>query len=75
MMDVRQRYLKDALFHTVVEEMRHLLRSAKLTPSEIREAAMLACIIEEERRPVAPLTTSDAEMEILRKHFHGDTDI
>lgn len=68
-MDVRERYMRDAVFHTVVDSMRALLYNARLTPSEIREAAMLACIIEEERRPAAPLTTSDEEMDILRNMF------
>jgi hypothetical protein len=70
--DVRQRYLNDPVFHIIVDSMRGLLRSARLTPSEIREAVMLACIIEEEIRPAPPLTTSDKELEILRQRFHGD---
>ena len=51
MTDVKHRYLNDPVFHAVVENLRLLIRGAQLAPSEVREAAMLACIIEEERRP------------------------
>ena len=71
MNDVKFRYLNDPVFHTVVDQMRALLIGARLTPSEVREAAMLACIMEEERRPREPFTTSDEEMEILRRRMHG----
>lgn len=50
MTDVKERYLHDPVFHQAVEMMRSFLRDAHLAPSEVREAAMLACIIEEERR-------------------------
>lgn len=72
MRDVRERYLNDVVFHTVVEQLRALLRGAQLTPSEIREAMMLACIIEEERRPAAPLTCSDEELERMRQQVRKD---
>lgn len=67
--DVRARYMNDPIFHTVVDHMRLLIRSAKLTPSEVREAAMLACIIEEEYNPRLPLTTNDEEVEIMRQRL------
>jgi len=69
MNDVRHRYMNDPKFHAIVEHMRALLRMAVLAPSEIREAAMLACIIEEEHRPAAPLTCSDEEMERMRQQL------
>lgn len=67
MKDIRERYMTDPVFATVVNSMRALIIGARLTPSEVREAAMLACIIEEEHRPAAPFTTSDEELEIMRK--------
>jgi hypothetical protein len=70
-MDVRARYLNDPVFHHVVEFLRALLGQAQLTPSEVREAAMLACIIEEERKPVQPFTTSDADMDIMRQQLQA----
>ena len=68
MNDVKKRYLTDAVFHTVVNEMRQLLRGAHLTPSEVREAAMLACIIEKERQPFR-VSMSDEEMELMRQRL------
>jgi hypothetical protein len=72
MRDVRARYLTDAAFHTIVDSMRALISGAQLTPSEVREAAMMACIIEEEHRPAAPLTCSDEEMERMRTRLNID---
>jgi hypothetical protein len=51
MKSIRERYLTDATFHAIVDSMRAIISGAHLTPSEVREAAMLACIIEDERRP------------------------
>ena len=64
MTDVKRRYLNDQTFHAVVEWMRSILREAKLAPSEVREAAMLACIIEEEHKQIR---LSDAEMRIVQQ--------
>jgi hypothetical protein len=38
------RYLNDPMFHRVVDMLHELVRECRLTPSEIRDAAMLACI-------------------------------
>jgi hypothetical protein len=65
---VRARYLNDPVYHQVVDALRDLIRQARLTPSEVREAAMLACILEDELRP-AVRTTSDEEMEALRRRL------
>jgi hypothetical protein len=48
---VSDRYDNDVVFARYVDMMRHCIKELHLTPSEMREAAMLACIIEEERRP------------------------
>ncbi len=42
------RYRTDMSFRTLVDIMLHHIREAKYTPSEIREAAMLAQIMYEE---------------------------
>jgi hypothetical protein len=42
------RYKNDASFKTLVDMMLYHIRDAKYTPTEIREAAMLAQIIFEE---------------------------
>lgn len=66
MNDVRDRYLRDPVFHTVVDHMGAIIRGAVLTPSEVREAAMLACVIEEQYRPRAPFSTEGNDLEELR---------
>lgn len=43
------RYRNDITFRTVVDSLHHLVIDARLTPSEIRAAAMLACIHHEMR--------------------------
>lgn len=67
MKDLKSRYLNDPTFHTVVEHMRAIIRSAMLTPSEVREAAMTACVIEEMHAPRPPLSTSDEYLERVRE--------
>jgi hypothetical protein len=66
---VRERYLHDAMFHAMVECIRAAIIRMQLTASEVREAAMLACIIEEERRPVA---YSPAELEYMMAERHDE---
>lgn len=54
MMSVRDRYQNDPKFHALVDMMHAAIDRADFTPTEIREAAMLAQIIYEERhiRPI-----------------------
>lgn len=42
--DVEARYLRDPLFHNLVDAMYHAIVKLELTPTEIREAAMLAAV-------------------------------
>lgn len=65
--DLKSRYLNDPIFHCVVDHMRSIIRAATLTPSEVREAAMTACVIEEQYNPRPPFSTSDEELEIVRR--------
>jgi hypothetical protein len=58
MMTIRERYLNDAKFHHVVDMLQAMIDAAEFTPTEIREAAMLAQIMYEERRPSRPITFS-----------------
>lgn len=60
------RYYHDPAFRTIVDTLRLIIRSATLAPSEVREAAMTACVIEEMHRPAAPLDVSPAELEKIR---------
>jgi hypothetical protein len=45
--------------------MRAIISTAQLTPSEVREAAMMACIIEAEHRPAQPLVLTNGGVEML----------
>jgi hypothetical protein len=65
--DLKSRYLNDPIFHCVVDHMRNIIRSATLTPSEVREAAMTACVIEEMYNPRPPFSTSDADLDLVRQ--------
>jgi hypothetical protein len=47
---VRDRYNRDPAFHAAVDCIRQWVEEMRLTPTETREAAMLACIMVEERR-------------------------
>lgn len=72
--DVKRRYLNDPVFHAAVEMMRLFLQQAQLAPSEVREAAMLACIIEEERRPAKIFCSCLSISRDPLCYFHGDRD-
>ncbi len=44
------RYRNDTVFHTMVDQLEAMIHQTLLTPSEIRDAAMLACIHYEMRQ-------------------------
>ena len=46
-----ERYRSDPQFHALVDYMENAIHKAQYTPSEMREAAMLASIRYEMRRP------------------------
>lgn len=46
-MSAAQRYHRDPMFATLVDTMRRLIRELQMTPTEIREAAIFAAVIEE----------------------------
>lgn len=47
----RDRYRDDPVFHQYVDLIRRGIREMHLTPGEIRDAAMLAAVLEEMWRP------------------------
>lgn len=51
---VADRYERDPQFRTVVDMMEHLISAAQMTPTEVREAAILATIRYEQRRMPSP---------------------
>jgi hypothetical protein len=49
---IRERYQQDATFAAVVDFIRWGIRENKYTPSEVREAAVLAAYLEECANPL-----------------------
>lgn len=47
-----QRYTRDPIFKHFVDVIESMLHKAEMSPSEVREGAMLACIYFEMRRPL-----------------------
>lgn len=48
------RYGRDPLFRAFVDTIHVMLRRAEMSPTEVREGAMLACIHFERARPPTP---------------------
>lgn len=61
MMSVDERYLRDPEFAHLVDHLFHLIRKAQFTPTEIREAALLAQIKYEELYPRPIIIRKDGE--------------
>lgn len=55
MMSIRERYYSDKAFQTLVNVFQAYIQECKFTPTEIREAAMLAQILYEEQQPARPI--------------------
>ena len=62
MMLIRERYHNDPNFNRLVDMMRSAIESAEFTPTEIREAAMLAQIMYEETHVRPMMFTRDQIM-------------
>lgn len=58
-MKMRDRYEQDPAFHALVDMMYAAIVQGQFTPTEIREAAMLAQIKYEERYPRPMIFTKD----------------
>ena len=63
MMTPMDRYYRDAVFHHLVDTLVAALEVAETTPTEIREAAMVAQLIYESRHP-RPVPISDDELRL-----------
>lgn len=50
-MSPHDRYLNDPVFHRLVQALLTEIETASVTPTEVREAAMVAQVIFESRRP------------------------
>lgn len=44
------KYRNDTAFKIIVDSLQHAIEGLHLTPSEVREAAMYACVLVEQRR-------------------------
>ena len=67
-----EKYANDPSYRRLVDMLTALIDQAKYTPSEIREACMLACIRHEQYRRMRPVVISAeaaAAMEILESEF------
>ena len=67
-----EKYANDPSYRHLVDMLTALIDQAKYTPSEIREACMLACIRYEHCRRIRPVVISaEAEraMEVLETEF------
>ena len=55
MMTAKERYREDPVFHAIVDMLRQELRRSEFTPTELREAVILAATIHESEtvRPIA----------------------
>jgi hypothetical protein len=51
----QEKYLNDPAYRQMVDAMEGFIHAAMMSPAEIRECAMLACIHHEMRHPPAPL--------------------
>lgn len=66
----RERYLRDANYKRLVDMMVSFITQAQFTPSEMREASILASILYEEREArIRPLPTSTKSVEDLEDAF------
>lgn len=50
MKSARERYQEDTMYNALVNQIKEMLRQGKFSPSEVREATILASIIHEEER-------------------------
>jgi len=57
MMTPRERYQNDPEFHTLVDTIFMTIERCQYTPTELREAVMLAAIMHEEKCPFPKMTT------------------
>ena len=66
----KEKYANDHNYRRLVDMLEALIAQAEFTPSEIREACMLACILHEQRmRPVVISAEAERAMEVLEAEF------
>ena len=68
----KEKYANDPNYRRLADMLEALIVKAEFTPSEIREACMLACILHEQYRRIGQVVISaEAEraMEVLETEF------
>ncbi len=58
-----ERYDNDVAFRSIVDMMQSIMLQLHLTPSEVREAAMFACILVERRKMYGSIVITKSELE------------
>lgn len=67
----REAYRNDPQYHNLVELLIHQIETLQMSPSEIREAAMFACLMLEERT-IDPMMVFRPDSEEYRKFVMGE---
>lgn len=70
----REKYMNDPTYSRLVDTICAFIHKAQFTPSEVREAAILACIIYEERRLPTTQIKISKEVEQSLAILHNWTD-
>ena len=71
-MILRDKYNNDPMFHTMVDHMVSFVQSCQFSPSEMREAAMLASIIYEEHN-YSSMVYVERDIEEALRFLHEKT--
>jgi hypothetical protein len=69
----QQRYVRDPQFHALVDTIYHAICQCKYTATEVREAAMLAAIIYDQRHAV-PMQLTREQTDRWRATLSTETD-
>jgi hypothetical protein len=66
----REKYQLDSDYRAFVDTLVEYITKCKYTPSEVREAAILACIIYEKNRIRTPLIKDTSRVHIMLNNLH-----
>ncbi len=62
-----ERYENDPKFRAVVDALTAMIANLEMTPSEVRECAMLACMRVESMKPIAFRISREDAVEFFRR--------
>lgn len=68
----RSKYYNDPHYHQLVDVMVHMIMQAKYTPSEMREAAVLASIIYQESQSISCVMPKEVISWLNKKEANND---